>query len=83
MALSTQDREEISLTIRTVVNGNIKRVEEKLDNHIETHDKAFEGVFKTLEPVVEGVRWINTTRKFVLWIAGFAIAITGTLTIFR
>ena len=83
MALSTQDREEISLTIRTVVNGNIKRVEEKLDNHIENHDKAFEDVFKTLEPVVEGVQWINTTRKFSLWVAGFVVAIAGAVTIFK
>ena len=82
MALSLKDREEISLTIRTVVNGNIKRVEDKLDSHISNHDRLITLV-ENLQPVSEIVTWVTTTKRIALWIAGFAIAITGTLTIFK
>lgn len=84
MALSNTDREEIGNTIRIVVNGNIKRVEDKLDIHISRHDEMFENYKELtlkLEPVVEAVQWINTTKRFVLWVAGFAAAIGAILAI--
>jgi hypothetical protein len=86
MALSNHDREEISNTIRLVVNGNIKRVEQKLDAHIENHTQlvtVYEKIADDLKPVAEAVGWINTTRKFSLWISGFVLAIAGVLTIFK
>lgn len=86
MALSTEDREEISNTIRLVVNGNIKRVETKLDEHISNHDKMvtmYEDLVINLTPVAEAVGWINTTKKFVVWVAGFVLAGAGIVTVFK
>jgi len=82
MALSIEDREEISKTIVLTVNGNIKRIEGKLDAHIDNHSQlvsVYEDMAVNLKPVAEAVAWINTTRKFVLWIAGIVLAIAGTL----
>lgn len=82
MALSLKDREEISLTIRTVVNGNIKRVEEKLDAHVSNHDRLIELV-ENLQPVSDLVGWVNTTRRIVFWVTGIVIAIGGAVTILK
>lgn len=71
MALSKQDREEITTLIKTVVNGNILRVEAKLDKHIESHEE----IMVELRPVAEAVTWINSTRRFVMWVGGFATAV--------
>lgn len=84
MSLSNQDREEIATTIRLVVNGNIKRVEEKLDAHIERHDELVQlstQMIADLKPVVEGVRWINTTKTMVMYVAGFAVAFGSIFTL--
>lgn len=77
MALSKQDREEITVLIKTVVNGNILRIESKLDQHIINHDE----LLTELKPVAEAVSWINTSKKFVVWISGFVIAITSIISI--
>lgn len=82
MSLSNEDREEIANTIRLVVNGNIKRIEEKLDGHIERHNEMAElysGIIDNLKPVADAVEWINTTKKIVLWVGGIAAAIGGIL----
>lgn len=86
MALSNEDRQEIANTIKLVVNGNIKRVEEKLDGHIVRHtelvDKHQE-LLTELKPVVEAVQWINTTKKFVVYIGGMAAAVGGILALIK
>lgn len=48
----------IERSIKKYVNGKIDAMDKKLDTHI-----------ATMEPVIEGVRFINTSRRFVLWIA--------------
>lgn len=86
MALSTKDREEISETIRLVVNGNIKRVEGKLDAHIDSTNRMLELYSKMAEelgPVREGVAWINSSKKFVLWVAATCVAIGSILSAFK
>ena len=84
--LSTEDREEISNTIRLVVNGNIKRVETKLDSHIVNHNQLvtlYSEMIENLKPVAEGVKWLNTSRKFIMWLAGIAVAVGSSLAIFK
>lgn len=86
MALSKEDREQIADTIKIVVNGNIKRIEDKLDNHISEFDKLvtnYTEMAETLKPVAEGVEWINTTKRFTVYIGGFAAAVVGLFTLTR
>lgn len=86
MALSKEDREQIADTIKIVVNGNIKRIEDKLDNHIVKFDNLaanYTELAETLKPVAEGVEWINTTKKFTMYIGGFAAAVVGLFTLTR
>ncbi len=80
MALSNEDRQEIANTIKLVVNGNIKRVEDKLDGHIEKHTELLikhQELITNLEPVVEAVQWINTTKKAAVYFGGFILAVGG------
>lgn len=79
MSLSAEDREEITNLIKVVVNGNIKRVEEKVDRNAEQHLILIE----RLNPIVEAVMWINTTRKALLWIASIAVSIASTLSLYN
>lgn len=60
--------------IKVTVNGKIDNLTKMLDNHIAEHDKLTE----KLDPLVDAVRWINTSRKFVVWI-GVPIATIGTM----
>jgi hypothetical protein len=86
MSLSERDREEISNTIRTVVNGNIKRVEGKLDAHIDNTNKLIElysVMAENLGPVADGVKWLNTSKKFIVWCGTIAAAIGATLAVFK
>lgn len=57
MALSVKDKEELVGVIKLTVNGKIDKLNEKLDKHIEN-----------MEPVIDGLHWIESTRKFVLWV---------------
>lgn len=68
MALTKQDKEEITQLVERVVNGNIKRVENKVDLQL-----------KKLEPVVEAVMWINTTKKIATYVAGAIVTIATTV----
>jgi hypothetical protein len=66
MALSKNDREEITNLIQTVVNGNIRRVGDKVE---ELHEK--------MEPVIEAIQWVETTRKIVVRVSAFVVAVSG------
>lgn len=66
MALSKQDKEEITLLIHTVVNGNIRRVEDKVDR-----------LNSNIDPLIEAVAWITTTKKVVIWVSGFVVSIAS------
>jgi hypothetical protein len=79
MALSKLDREEIKGIIKLTVNGKIDRIDEKLDAHIETHSK----IANELEIVVDAVKWISTTRKFVLWVGGFFGSVGTIVALFK
>jgi len=72
MALSTEDREEIKGMIKSVVNGKIDKMSEKLDAHI-----------LTLEPISEAIMWINSTRKFLLWSSAIVVSFISTITLFK
>lgn len=58
MALSTQDRKEIANIIKQTING-------KIDNLTIRHDK----LEQKLDPLIDGLQWIETTRKFIIWVA--------------
>ena len=73
MALSKLDREEITSMIKTTVNGKIDKIDEKLTNHIDKHDKMLDEV----KVLVDAVRWLDTTRKVAVWLGGLAAAIAG------
>jgi hypothetical protein len=79
MALSKLDREEIKDIIKITVNGKIDKIDAKLDKHIETHGEAA----AELRTVVEAVRWIGSTRKFVLWIGGLFGSIGTIVALFK
>lgn len=79
MALSNTDREEIGQLIRTVVNGNIIRLEGKLDGHIEKHEE----IYTELTAIVEAVQWINTSKRFITWFGGIAGGLAATWTLIR
>lgn len=79
MALSKKDTEEIVLIIKTTVNGKIDKMDQKLEEHCSEH-MAF---IEKLDPVIDGLQWLNTTRRFVLWAGGIVASIAGILTIFK
>ena len=58
MALSTQDRKEIADIIRHTVNG-------KIDQLSLRHER----LEQRLDPIIDGLKWIEVTRKFVIWVA--------------
>ena len=58
--------------IKFTVNGKIDRLNEKFDKHIAEHDKLAEKI----DPLVDAVRWINSSRKFIIWI-GAPVAVIG------
>lgn len=68
MALSKEDREEITILIHTVVNGNIRRVEEKVDL-----------LNSNINPILEAVMWVNTTKKVTVWVAGFIVSLASVI----
>jgi hypothetical protein len=73
MALSKEDRDEIVGTIRLVVNGNINRVEAKLDGHIQQHSELVE----KLEPVIGAAQWVKVTKKLFAYLMGVLISIAS------
>ncbi len=60
--------------IRVTVNGKIDNLTKMLDKHIAEHDKLSE----KLDPLLDAVRWINTSRKFIVWI-GVPVATVGAM----
>lgn len=73
MALSKQDREEIVGIIKLTVNGKIDGLHEKVDNQ-QTNLAAF---IEKLDPVIEAMGWLNTTKKVTTWVGGLAISVAS------
>lgn len=73
MALSVEDREEITNIVKTTVNGKIDKMNDKLDVHIEQHNS----VVDEIRVVIEAVQWINSTRKFMIWGGGIVAALVS------
>ncbi len=73
MALSVEDREEITNIVKTTVNGKIDKMNATLDVHIEQHNS----VVDEIRVVIEAVQWINSTRKFMVWVGGIAAAVAS------
>lgn len=77
MSLSKLDRDEITSMIKVTVNGKIDKMSDKLDQHIDMHSS----IQTELTTVVDAIRWINTTRKFILWIGATAAAVASFFTL--
>ena len=73
MALSQIDRDEITSMIKLTVNGKIDKMNESLNVHIEQHNS----VVDEIRVVIEAVQWINSTRKFMVWVGGIATAVAS------
>lgn len=56
------------------LNGKIDHLTKMLDDHLTEHDKLTE----KLDPLLDAIRWINTSRKFIVWI-GVPIAAMGAM----
>lgn len=56
------------------LNGKIDHLTKMFDDHLTEHDKLTE----KLDPLLDAVRWINTSRKFIVWI-GVPIATMGAM----
>ena len=55
----------VEKSITKNVNGKIDAVHAKLDDHIKQHACDM----NRLEPVIDGVKFINTGRRFLVWVA--------------
>jgi hypothetical protein len=59
--MDSTDKQEImtalETTVRVVVNGNIRRVEQKLDSHIQN-----------MEPLLDALRVVQSMQKFFKWL---------------
>lgn len=66
MALSTKDKDEIIAIIKITVNGKIDSLDQKLDAHLEKMD-----------PVIDGLAWLSSSRKFILWVGGIAASVAS------
>ena len=66
MALSTKDKEEIVTIIKTTVNGKIDRLDQKLEAHL-----------IKMDPVIDGLAWLSSSRQFVLWVGGIAASVAS------
>lgn len=70
MSLSKNDRDEITNLIKVVVNGNIKRLDEKITAHTAESEARHQEIIDKIMPVLEGMQWLNTTKKITTLIAG-------------
>lgn len=75
MSLSKENEEAIALIIQQTVNGKIKRIEDKLDGHI----LRTEEIASDIKPVLEAIVWIDSTRKFLLYIGGIVGVVASIL----
>lgn len=64
-------KEEITTTVRTVVNGKIDKMNEKFDVYIDD-DMRWKGTvdeyMKEMSPVKDGLRTIQSLNKFAKWV---------------
>jgi len=79
MALSQIDRDEITNMIKLTVNGKIDKMNESLNVHIEQHNS----VVDEIRVVIEAVQWINSTRKFMIWVGGTAASLAALFTLWN
>ena len=66
--LSEKDRKEIIEIIQLTVNGKIDRLHIKVDAQQESLDTFI----KKLDPVIDAMGWLNTTKKMIAWVGGIA-----------
>lgn len=65
--------------IQTTVNGKIDKMNEKLDKHVTEHEQLMD----KLDPIVDAVQWINTTKNYVMWISGLIAAVGSAIAVFK
>lgn len=66
--LSDNDREEIKEIIKLTVNGKIDKLHDKVDRQKED----FDILISKLDPVIDAIGWLNTTKRAVTWVGGVA-----------
>ena len=75
--LSEIDRKEIIDIIKLTVNGKIDRLHTKVDNH----HIEMEAFITRLDPVIDAMGWLSTTRRAVTWIGGIAGSLAAVFTL--
>jgi hypothetical protein len=71
--LSDKDREEIKEIIQLTVNGKIDKLHVKVDGQ---RDDLNLFIAK-LDPVIDAMGWLNTTKRAVTWVGGLAGSIAA------
>lgn len=71
--LSKEDRDDIISIIKLTVNGKIDKLHDKVDGQ----QDQLNSFIQKLEPVIDAVSWINTSKRAVTWMGGVAASVAA------
>lgn len=69
MTINQKDKKEIEHLVKSIVSDELKTIEQRIHEHSMNSEKHHREILNKIEPLIDGIKWVNTTKTIVTFIS--------------